>query len=115
MQKNIGKEGSGADQFNVMRLAKELDDAGLAIDLFQITQEGDILLTFEDSLESQVDAVCAKHVPEPLPEEPSDLDIVKAEMVKLYDKQEEDKTELQLAVAEAVEMMVAMASTEGGE
>ncbi|MBO1702216.1 hypothetical protein [Eubacterium callanderi] len=83
MRKNIGKEGSQSGQFNVMRLAEELKK--IDITLIEIAPEtGDIYLTFSDELESQVDTICAAHVPIPLELPPSETEILK-EQVALLD------------------------------
>lgn len=83
MRKNVGKEGSQVGQFNVMRLAEELKE--IVITLFEVDPESkEIFLTFSDELESQVDAICAAHVPIPLELPPSETDILK-EQVEILD------------------------------
>lgn len=104
MQKKIGKEGSKSGQFNIMRLAAELKQ--IAITLFEVDPEtGDIYLTFSDELENQVDAICAAHIPEPLPVPLTDIEQTQLAVAEAVEKQEADKVELQLAIAEAIEML----------
>lgn len=105
MRKNIGKEGSQSGQFNVMRLAEELKK--IDITLIEIDPEtGDIYLTFSDDLEGRVDAICAAHVPIPLPAPLTDIEQTQLAVAEAVEKQEADKIELQLAMAEAIEMML---------
>ena len=106
MRKNIGKEGTKAGEFDVFRLCSELDANGVTIDSFDITTDtSEIYLTFDDRYEATVTDVCSKHVPKPLPIELTEAQQTQVALVEEIEKGIRDRTELQLAIAEIVELI----------
>lgn len=105
MQKIIGVEGSQQGQFNVMRLAEELKN--IEIRSFMIEPEnGEITLVFADELEAQINVICEKHVPSALPIPLNNIEQTQIALAEAIEKQEADKLELQIAIVEALEMMM---------
>ncbi|MEG1433780.1 hypothetical protein [Eubacterium sp.] len=101
MRKKIGTEGTGTGQISPMKLSEELKN--INIELLEIESDGGVYLTFADTLEAQVDAVCVAHDPTPLPVPPTETQLLQLALAEAIEKQEADKLESQIAQAEAVE------------
>lgn len=104
MRKKIGIEGTGTGQINPTKLSEELKNSN--IELLEIESDGGVYLTFADTLEAQVDAVCVAHDPTPLPVPPTENQLFQLALAEAIEKQEADKLELQLALAEFIESQV---------
>ena len=108
MRKKIGIEGAGTGQINPMKLSEELKN--INIELLEIESDGGVYLTFSDTLEAQVDAVCVAHDPTPLPVPPTENQLLQLSLAEAIEKQEADNLASQLALAEYIE-----SQAQGGE
>lgn len=112
MKKIIGKEGTGAGEFNAIRLATEL---GTLISHVETDKDGTLTVVFSDAKnETQIDAICAAHVPEPLPVPLTDIEQTQLAVAEAIEKQDTDKIEQQLAQAEMFEIILQMLEPQGG-
>lgn len=88
--------------FNLMKLGDEFLSEGLA---FAIIEENEQIVC-ECSDTTIAKKLAEAHDPTPIPPPLSDLQQTQLAVAEAVEKQEADKIELQLAMAEAIEMML---------
>lgn len=105
MKRVIGQEG----KLNGTKLAIEFREAGINVLNFTLNPENlDLTLEYADEDEGRINEVISAHDPTPDPEPLSDIEQTQLAVAEAIEKQETDKVELQLALAEFIE------STMGG-
>lgn len=107
MKKVIGIDIAFSGNINGSKLCREIEAASITEYTLEMDPDtGELYLTFDDALEPQLNAILAAHDPAPEPEPLSDIEQTKLAVAESVEKQEADKIELQLAMAEAIEMML---------
>lgn len=109
MKKAIGTDIAFSGNINGSKLCREIEGASITEYTLEMDPDtGELYLTFDDALEPQINTILAAHDPAPEPEPLSDIEQTKLAVAEAIEKQETDKIELQLALAEFIE------STMGG-
>lgn len=109
MKKTIGTDIAFSGNINGLKLCREIEAASITeytLEMDPDTEE--LYLTFDDAIEEQINTILAAHDPTPDPEPLSDIEQTQLAVAEAIEKQEADKIELQLALAEFIE------STMGG-
>lgn len=109
MKKTIGTDIAFSGNINGSKLCREIEAASITEYTLEMDPDtGELYLTFDDALEPQINTILAAHDPTPEPEPLSDIEQTQLAVAEAIEKQETDKVELQLALAEFIE------STMGG-
>lgn len=109
MKKTIGTDIAFSGNINGPKLCREIEAVSITKYTLEMDPDtGELYLTFNDTLEPQINAILAAHDPTPDPEPLSDIEQTQLAVAEAIEKQEADKIELQLALAEFIE------STMGG-
>lgn len=109
MKKTIGTDIAFSGNINGSKLCREIEAASITEYTLEMDPDtGELYLTFDDAIEEQINTILAAHDPTPDPEPLSDIEQTQLAVAEAIEKQEADKIELQLALAEFIE------STMGG-
>ena len=109
MKKTIGTDIAFSGNINGLKLCREIEAASITEYTLEMDPDtGELYLTFDDAIEEQINTILAAHDPALEPEPLSDIEQTKLAVAEAVEKQEADKIELQLALAEFIE------STMGG-
>lgn len=92
------------ENYNPEKLCKEIKTKGIENRIWDL--EASYKLEWEEGAEAVIQSVLEAHDPTPEPEPLTDLQQTQLAVAEAVEKQEADKIELQLAMAEAIEMML---------
>lgn len=92
------------ENYNPEKLCKEIKAKGIENRIWDL--EASYKLEWEEGAEAVIQSVLEAHDPTPEPEPLTDLQQTQLAVAEAVEKQEADKIELQLAMAEAIEMML---------